>query len=212
MTVGERIKKFRTAAGLTQLDVANAIGTTKQAIYKYESNIVTNIPIEKITAMAKLFGVSPVSLAGFDDKYSAKPKRKGVRIPVLGQVPAGIPIEAITDFDADDPDSWEEITEEMAAKGSYFGLRIKGDSMTPMLLDGDIVIVRQQDDVESGETAIVMVNGDDATCKRVVKQMHGISLVANNPAYEPRFFTNQEIIDIPVRVIGKVIELRRSFK
>lgn len=211
MTVGERIKKLRLGANLTQMDVANAIGTTKQAIYKYENNIVTNIPTDKIEAMARLFNVTPARLAGWPDSSDNQTCRKGVRIPVLGQVPAGVPIEAITEFDAEDPDDWEEITEEMAASGTFFALRIKGDSMTPTICDGDIVIVRQQEDVNSGEIAVVMVNGDDATCKRVVKQTQGISLVANNPAYEPRFFTNKEIIETPVRVIGKVIELRRSF-
>ena len=83
--------------------------------------------------------------------------------------------------------------------------------MIPNIMDGDIVIVRIQPDVESGETAIVKVNGDEATCKRVVKQRSGISIVANNPKYEPIFFTNREIEELPVTVVGKVVELRRSF-
>ena len=130
MTVGERIKKLRLGANLTQTDVANAIGTTKQAIYKYENNIVTNIPTEKIEAMARLLNVTPASLAGWPDS-SASSRRKGVRIPVYGSVAAGIPIEAITDYDSDDPDDWEEIPEDMAAGGDYIALRIKGDSMEP---------------------------------------------------------------------------------
>ena len=99
----------------------------------------------------------------------------------------------------------------MARNGEHFALKIKGDSMIPDIKNGDIVIVRVQPDVESGETAIVKVNGDDATCKRVVKHKTGISIVANNPNYEPIFFTNKEIEELPVTVVGKVVELRRSF-
>lgn len=127
-------------------------------------------------------------------------------IPVLGTVPAGIPLEAIEEVL-----DYEEITEDMARNGKYIALQIKGDSMLPTICNGDVVIVRLQPDVESGETAIVMVNGDDATCKKVVKHTSGITIVPNNPAYEPRFFTNEEISSTPVRILGKVVELRRKF-
>lgn len=168
---------------------------------------------DKLAVLSMALGVSEGWLMGYDvpSERLPSPARRGVRIPVYGNVAAGIPIEAITNFDADNPDDWEEIDDRLAAAGSYFALRIKGDSMSPAICDGDVVIVRQQEDVESGETAIVMVNGEDAACKRVVKQEQGISLVSNNPAYLPRFFTNQEVIAVPVRVIGKVVELRRSF-
>ena len=128
------------------------------------------------------------------------------RIPVLGSVPAGIPIEAIQDII-----DYEEIDSDIAAKGEYFALKIKGDSMEPRICEGDVVIVRKQDDVESGDIAIVMVNGNDATIKRLLKYQDGIRLMPSNPTYDPIYFTNQEILEKPVKVIGKVIENRQKY-
>ena len=79
------------------------------------------------------------------------------------------------------------------------------------MLDGDVVIVRQQDDAESGDIVIALVNGDDATCKRLRKYRDGIELISNNPAYQPMFFSNEEIQTKPVKIIGKVVELRGKF-
>ena len=126
---------------------------------------------------------------------------------MLGEVAASIPLDVIEDII-----DYEEIPEDLAKTGDFFGLRIKGDSMSPRMLDGDVVIVRKQNDVESGEIAIVLVNGDSATCKKVVKHDNGITLIANNPAvYEPHFFTMQEVDTLPIKVIGKVVELRGKF-
>lgn len=83
--------------------------------------------------------------------------------------------------------------------------------MTPNICDGDIVIVRQQDDAESGDIVIATINGDEATCKRLRKYKQGIELISNNPSYEPFEFSNEEILNKPVKIIGKVVELRRKF-
>ena len=83
--------------------------------------------------------------------------------------------------------------------------------MTPNICDGDVVIVRQQDDAESGDIVIATINGDEATCKRLRKYKSGIELVSNNPSYKPFEFNNKEILEKPVKIIGKVIELRRKF-
>jgi len=132
---------------------------------------------------------------------------KGVTINVLGRVAAGIPIEAMEDII-----DTEEITEGMACTGEFFGLQIHGDSMEPQICNGDIVIVRQQDDAESGEVVVAMINGNDATCKRLMKYPGGISLISfNNAKYDPMMFSDKDIIDKPVRIIGKVVELRRKF-
>ena len=144
---------------------------------------------------------------GADVPMSRNVKSKnGITINVLGRVAAGIPINAITEII-----DTEEISEEMAKTGEYFGLKIRGDSMEPRICDGDVVIVRQQDDAESGDIVIAMVNGDDATCKRLVKYASSIALVSLNTKYEPMMFTNEEIMSKPVRVIGKVVELRGKF-
>lgn len=138
---------------------------------------------------------------------SASSLTKGVRIPILGKVVAGIPVEAITDIEG-----WEELPTKMTAGGEYFALRIKGSSMEPKLLEGDIVIVRKQNDVDNGDTAIVLVNGDEATVKQIKKTDTGIMLVGLNvEVYQPHFYTNKEIEQLPVQIIGKVIESRHTW-
>lgn len=137
---------------------------------------------------------------------SGKQRSKGIIIKVLGRVAAGIPIEAITDII-----DTEEIPEDLAKTGEFFVLQIHGDSMEPRMYEGDVVIIRKQDDAESGDIVIAMVNGDDATCKRLRKYRDGIELISNNPAYAPMFFSNAEIETKPVKIIGKVVELRGKF-
>lgn len=126
------------------------------------------------------------------------------KIPVLGRVAAGLPIiaeEEILD--------WEEISGEMALNGEYFALQIRGDSMEPRMESGDVVIVRQQEDADSGDYVIALVNGDDAVCKKLMKYEDGsIALVSLNPAYKPMYFSGAEIDSTPVRIIGRVMELR----
>ena len=129
-----------------------------------------------------------------------------IQIRVLGKVAAGVPIEAVEDVIGE-----ETISKKMAETGDYFGLRISGDSMEPLIHHGSIVIVRQQDDVENGDVAIVIVNGEDATCKKIEKFENGIMLVPINKAYEEKFYTNEEIEKLPVRIMGKVVESRTKF-
>lgn len=160
--------------------------------------------IDKIELMANYFGISKADLV--EDRSKRSAPHKGVVINVLGRVAAGIPIDAVEDII-----DTEEISEEMAKTGEFFGLQIHGDSMTPSICDGDIVIVKQQNDAESGDIVIATINGDEATCKRLRKYKDGIELISNNPSYSPFEFSNQEIEEKPVRIIGKVVELRRKF-
>lgn len=99
----------------------------------------------------------------------------------------------------------------MASQGEYFGLRIKGASMEPRMRDGDIVIVRKQPNAETGDTVVVLVNGDSATVKKIKKGDDGITLVPTNAAYDPIYYTNSEIASLPVVIIGKVVELRAKY-
>jgi len=161
--------------------------------------------IDKIELMANYFGIAKADLVESHNS-TTNIRKKGVTINVLGRVAAGIPVEAVEDII-----DTEELTEEMARSGSFFGLKIQGDSMEPRMREGDIVIVRQQDHAESGDTVIVTVNGIDATCKRLRKYRDGIELISNNPAYSPMFFSNEDIEIKPVRIIGKVVELRGKF-
>ncbi len=131
------------------------------------------------------------------------PPAAPLRVPVYGRVAAGIPIDAITDIE-----DYEELSPSMASTGEYAALRIHGDSMEPRIMDGDTVIVRLQDTADTGDVAIVMINGGEATCKRIKRMHEGVMLVPTNPRYEPMFYTNDEIESLPVTVWGKVIEVR----
>ena len=205
--IGERIKQLREANSLTQEELAKRLETSKQTIYKYENQIITNIPSDKIEILAKIFKVSPIYLMGWDEtNEESPPKKKGVKIPVLGRVAAGVPIEMIEDIL-----DYEEITEDVAKHGEYFALKIQGDSMTPRIWNNDVVIVRQQDDAENGDIVIATINGDDAVCKRLQKYNDGIALISLNPLYDPIYLKKDEIDEKPVRIIGKVVELRGKF-
>ena len=96
-------------------------------------------------------------------------------------------------------------------EGEFFALRVKGDSMEPRIKEGDIVIVRKQDDVDNGDLAVMLVNGDEATLKKIQKFNGGINLIPSNPSYAVMTYTSQEILDLPVRCLGKVVELRARF-
>lgn len=205
------IKRLREEKGLSQESLARLTGyTDRSSITKIEKGLV-DLQQSKIELFAKALGTTSRELVGWDNNISpifveTNKKKKRYTIPVLGRVAAGTPIEAIEEVV-----DTEEITEEMAESGEFFGLLIHGDSMEPKMSKGDIVIVRQQDDAESGEIVIVTVNGTDATCKRLRKYRDGIELISTNPSYEPMFFTNEEIESKPVKVIGKVVELRCKF-
>ena len=200
----QNIKKLREERGLSQDALAKLTGyTDRSSITKIEKGQV-DLQQSKIELFANALGTTSRELVGWDDDQPTT--KKGVVINVLGRVAAGIPIEAIENVI-----NTEEITEELACTGDFFGLQIRGDSMIPNICDGDIVIVRQQNDAESGEIVIATVNGTDATCKRLRKYSGGIELISNNPSFAPMDFTNQEIIEKPVKIIGKVVELRRKF-
>ncbi len=188
---------------VTQTELCNTLGF-KMPTFSDWVNAKTYPRIDKIELMANYFGISKSDLVEEQSKKTAY--SKGVSINVLGRVAAGIPIDAIEDII-----DTEEITEKMAKSGEFFGLQIHGDSMEPRMCEGDVVIVRKQDDAESGDIVIAMINGDDATCKRLRKYRDGIELISNNPSYDPMFFNNEDIEKKPVKIIGKVVELRGKF-
>lgn len=195
------LKAARQAKHMTQTDVANYIGLTQGAYSNWERG-ETKIDGVQLSRLAELFEVSVDYLLGKTDI----PGNKYIRIPVLGRVAAGIPIDAIEEVI-----DWEDISAEAAGDGEYFGLQIKGHSMEPKISDGDVVIVRRQPDVDSGDIAVVLVNGDDATVKRIKKSPQGVTLIPSNPAYEPMYYTNAEIESLPVQILGRVVELRAKF-
>ena len=199
-----RIKEIRKSQRITAKQLADHVNVAESTMSLYE-NGKREPDYKTLVKIAEFLHVTTDYLLGQEDNKKT-PQKKGVKIPVLGNVAAGVPIEAITDIE-----DYEEITEEMAAQGEYVALKIHGDSMMPRMLDGDVVIVKIQQTIENGETAIVLVNGGDATCKRIQKTPDGISLISINPAYTPIFYSNEQIEQLPVRIFGKVVELRGKF-
>ena len=157
----------------------------------------------KVQAIADYFGIGKSDL--LDRKLPHDTSNLSSRvIPVLGSVAAGVPIEMIEDIvdEVEIPGNWD---------GEHFGLVIKGDSMEPKISDGDIVIVKQQDDVENGQIGIITINGEDATCKRIYKYAESIVLMSTNPKYEPMEYSIEDAENLPIRILGKVVELRAKF-
>lgn len=204
MTLYDRIKDLRKKRKISQEELAKMTGyTDRSSIAKIEKGKV-DLSETKIQLFATALNTTPAYLMGWEEEIKTNPQ--GVQIPVLGTVPAGIPMSAIEDII-----DYEEIPKSWENQGEFFGLKIKGDSMYPTLENGDIVIVRKQSTADNGDTVIVMVNGDDATCKRYERSDTGIMLIPNNNAYAPAFYTNEEIETLPLTIIGKVVELRRKF-
>lgn len=201
--MAKNIKRLMNMHNKDRNDVCKELGF-KYTTFTDWINAKTYPRIDKIEMMANYFGVSKADLVEMQPKETSF--AKGVIINVYGSVAAGVPIEAIEDIV-----DTEEITQELARTGTFFGLRIKGDSMEPRMTTGDVVIVRKQEDAESGDIVIATVNGSDATCKRLKKYENGIALLSTNPSYEPMFFSNQEIEEKPVKIIGRVVELRAKF-
>lgn len=200
-----RLKALRTARGLRQIDFAKEMGILQSTLSSWENGRYEP-DNEMLVKMANYFNVSVGYLLGREDEITPK-STGGAIIPVLGDVAAGIPIEAVENVV-----DHEEIDTALASTGEFFALRIKGSSMEPRIREGDVVIVRKQTFADTGDTAIILVNGDSATCKKIKKEEDGsLWLIPNNPAYESRHFSPAEIQQLPVSIIGKVVELRGKF-
>lgn len=207
MNFKTRLKQLRNERKINQRELAKYLKVAPSTISMYE-NGQREPNFEVLEVLADFFNVDMNYLLGKTDKTTKLliDKPQGLKIPVLGTVAAGIPISAVEDIlDYEEvPQSWEN-------QGEFFALKIKGDSMEPRMESGDVVIVRQQSDANSGDTVIVLVNGDDATCKRLEKTDNGIMLVSTNPKYPPMFYSLDDIETKPVVILGKVVELRQKY-
>ena len=203
MEIYERIKKRRKEIGLSAEIVAEKLGVSPATIYRYEKNDIKKFPTDILEPLAKVLRTTPSYLLGLDETDTNKNR---FLIPVLGTVRAGIPMETVENII-----DYEEISENMARQGEFFALQIKGDSMQPRICEGDVVIVRKQPDIDSGDVAIVLVGDKEATIKKVQKFHGGINLIPNNPAYDVRTYTNEQIESLPVQILAKVVELRGKF-
>ena len=195
--ISKNIKKFRKEKGFSQTALGEVLGVGQSTVAMWECG--KNSPgYDTLLKLAALFEVSVSSLCGSDEGP--------VKVKVLGSVAAGRPIDAVENIIG-----YEELSSERARGGEFFALHIKGTSMEPRMYEGDTVIVRRQSSVENGEIAIVLVGGEEATCKKFYRNGDGISLVSINPSYEPMFYSEASLKDVKIEVLGKVCELRVRF-
>lgn len=209
-TFQNRLKKAMDIRNIKQIELVEKTGLDKTLINKYLAGI-SNARQQKLTKLADALDVNEVWLMGYD-----VPMQRDLTIGtslasnsavvfVYGTIPAGIPMECIEDII-----DTEEIPVEMLRGGKqYFGLRVKGDSMEPDYLDGDTLILEKADDCENGDDCVIMVNGNDGTFKRVFKNENGVILQPLNPEYSPVVYSNEQIENLPIRIIGIVEEIRR---
>jgi SOS-response transcriptional repressors (RecA-mediated autopeptidases) len=202
------LRALRDAKGVSQQDVADYLGLSRQA-YNFYENDKREASYEMLLKMAEYFGTTVDYLLNRTEgnviPYSYGSNPDILRIPVYGTIPAGAAIEAIEDIlDIEEaPADWSRGGKE------YFALKIKGDSMSPTYLDGDVIIFLKTSICDSGSDCCVMTNGDDATFKRVYISERGITLQPLNPDFEPMFFAPKEVENLPVTILGVVKELRR---
>ena len=198
------LNRFVSISPLNQREIADALDVSPQTLNTWCQGKA--IPrMAKIQKLADYFGINKTDLLEERTVTVSPATVHGVKIPVLGSVPAGIAIEAIEDIvdEEEIPLDW------LNGEQEYFALRVTGDSMFPKYQEGDTIIIRKQDDCESGQDCVVYVNGYDATLKKVIKNMDHIILQPLNPAYEPKIFDYNDEFR-PVKIAGVVVELRRK--
>lgn len=195
MSFGSRLQEARLKRGLTLEEVAKRIGKTKSTIQRYETGEVSRLDNELIVALSEIVDVSPIYLMGWEEANTGEV----VSLPVLGLIACGEPITADENIN-----EYREVLKENLPSGKLFYLVAKGDSMYPKIPDGSYVLVREQSDVENGEIAAVLMNGDEeATLKRVRKLGDSILLEAINDGYAPYLIDKNN----PARIIGKAVKL-----
>lgn len=206
-TIGYRIRCARERIDMTQEQLGKLCGTTKQTIFKYENDIVTNIPMDRIESIASALNVSPIYLMGWSDNlFSAAPNISPIpnmnKVPLIGSIACGAPILA--------DEHIEDYVDIPAHISADFALTCKGDSMiNARIFDGDIVYIRQQNTVDNGQIAAVLIDGE-ATLKRVRLFDDHISLEPENPQYRPLVYWGEEMN--AVRILGKAVAFTSAIR
>ncbi len=211
--LGKRIREVRQSKKMSQDELARFCGyNSRSSINKIEAGL-NDIPQSKIKAIADALNVSPAWLMGYDvdmkpAAFEPLPIPHMVKIPILGTVVAGEPL-----MSEENILGYEEIPEKLARIGDMFGLYVRGDSMTPTMQDGDVIIVHHQTYANSGDIAVVLVNGDEATVKEIKISDDGITLIGHNATvFPPRFYTAKEAEFMPVTICGVVYSVHRNLK
>lgn len=202
-----RLKELRKKAGLTLDGLAEIVGTSKQTIHRYENGVIANIPTDKIKMLAQSLDVTPSALMGWDNEVYAYDNIipiEGKKLPVLGTIACGEPIYASEEYG-----SYISTGSDIDAS---FCLRAQGDSMIgARIYDGDIVFIRQQDSVDNGDIAAVIIN-DEATLKRVYyyPDESKIVLSPENPRFAPLVYTKDELNSI--KILGKAVAFQSAIR
>ena len=201
MHVGDLIRQKRLEVGLTQEQLGEMVGVNRAAINKWETGRVTNLKRETIKRLSEIFGISPAMLVEPDSTIpNVLPFPTMRRLPLIGTIACGTPILAAENHEGD-----VDVPEHIHAD---FALRCKGDSMiNARIFDGDIVYIRQQDTIESGEIAAILID-DEATLKRVRLYSDHVVLEPENPQYRPRVYWGEEMNN--VHILGKAIAFTSS--
>ena len=200
-TLANRIRYHLHENGMSQKDLADRLHVGTSTVSNW-CNGTKDPRMPKIDAMCEIFGCDRSDL--FEMPKNRK-EVKTISIPVFAYVSAGNGM-----FADDTIDSYIAIPSSLKRHDEYFGLRVRGDSMTPEIRDNDIVIVKKQPTAHEGDTVIALVNGDEGYCKKFVPFDGGVSLVSNNPAYHPMIFSNEQIESTPVTILGVVKQLVRE--
>lgn len=204
MTTGEIIKKLRIEKGLSQEELGARVGVQRAAINKYEKGLVVNLKRPVIEKLAYSLGVSPTVIMGFSEEGNKSESALADnlepieldRVPLVGRIACGQPILA--------EEHVEDYVDMPRHINADFALECHGDSMTGAgIQDGDIVYIRKQPTVENGQIAAVVIDGDEATLKRFYQDANKVILSAENPAYAPFIYVDDEINMI--RIVGRAV-------
>ena len=202
---GNVLKNLRMSKGLSQEELSNKFGVSTSTIGMYETN-KREPNFDLLKEFAKFFNVSTDYLLE-QIKKDDLTNFDIIQIPLLGKIQAGVPTEMFLDVI-----DYIDIPADMArGNKELFALKTKGKSMEPNFIEGDILIFEKTEDCENGQFCAVAVNGDDATFKKVTKTDTGIMLQPLNPAFETKFYTNDQIDSLPVTIIGVLKQIRRNF-
>lgn len=194
-----QLRKAMFLKGWKQVDLSKATGYRDGKVSawyngKYRPNA------EALDKIAKALGVSVAYLLGKEEvPLSALTLPKAEEVPVLGSVAAGVPIEAQEDV----------VGSVFAEKPGLFALRVKGDSMSPRIMDGDLLLVSPQNTAEDGDLVVAMIEGE-ATCKVLRHNSYGVTLVPFNAVYAPFVYTGTQAEEL--RILGKVVESRHDWR
>lgn len=216
--LGRYLKQLREAKGLS-LREADKLSSISYTHLNMIENGKRNVTPALLRNLAQLYNVDYLDLyekAGYIDLIEDEKKTK-IKTDILGNPVAPVPLlgSVKAGYNYLAQENWigtVDVETSLVGDGKdYFALKVKGDSMAPVFIEGDIVIIKRQSDCENNEYAVVIINGDEGTLKKIKKTDSGIILQPLNPAYGPVMYTKEEMETIPIIIVGVVKQLKREF-